>query len=78
VKLFTEEGFHTPFDGQSTFCRQILFVPLKLKLDWIWLRNVRATTYGIDRQVKLSDHWPLWTNLNIKRFGSSAPSTTDR
>jgi endonuclease/exonuclease/phosphatase family metal-dependent hydrolase len=78
VKLFTGEGFHTPFDGQSTFCRQILFVPLKLKLDWIWLRNVRATTYGIDRQVKLSDHWPLWTNLNIKRFGSSAPSTTDR
>ena len=66
VKLFKGEGFHTPFDGQSTFCQQILFVPLKLKLDWIWLRNIQSLTHGVDREIKLSDHWPLWTTLNIK------------
>ena len=66
VKLFTGAGFHTPFNGDSTFCRQILIVPLKLKLDWIWLRNIQATTHGIDREIKLSDHWPLWTTVNIK------------
>jgi endonuclease/exonuclease/phosphatase family metal-dependent hydrolase len=69
VKLFTGEGFHTPFDGQSTFCQQILFVPLKLKLDWIWLRNIQAITHGVDREIKLSDHWPLWTKLSIKASG---------
>ena len=73
VKLFTGEGFHTPFDGQSTFCQQILFVPLKLKLDWIWLRNIQAVTHGVDREIKLSDHWPLWTKLSIKT--SDAPVT---
>jgi endonuclease/exonuclease/phosphatase family metal-dependent hydrolase len=77
VKLFTGEGFHTPFDGQSTFCQQILFVPLKLKLDWIWLRNIQATTHGIDREIKLSDHWPLWTKLSINAFGAT-PSVTAR
>ena len=66
VKLFKGAGFHTPFDGDSTFCQQILFVPLKLKLDWIWLRNVEAKAHGIDRQVKLSDHYPLWTRVSIK------------
>lgn len=67
VKLFKGAGFHTPFDGDTTFCQQILFVPLKLKLDWIWLRNVEARAHGIDRQVKLSDHYPLWTRVSIKR-----------
>ena len=76
VKLFKGAGFHTPFDGDSTFCQQILFVPLKLKLDWIWLRNIEAKTRGIDRQVKLSDHWPLWTKVNIKRAAPAAAPAT--
>ena len=77
VKLFTGEGFHTPFDGQSTFCQQILFVPLKLKLDWIWLRNIQATNHGVDREIKLSDHWPLWTKLSLKAAGAP-PSVSAR
>jgi endonuclease/exonuclease/phosphatase family metal-dependent hydrolase len=76
VKLFKGAGFHTPFNGDSTFCQQILLVPLKLKLDWIWLRNLEARAHGIDRQVKLSDHWPLWTRIGIKRAvpASAAPT----
>lgn len=76
VKLFKRAGFHTPFDGDSTFCQQILFVPLKLKLDWIWLRNIEAKAHGIDRQIKLSDHWPLWTRVSFKR--PATESTTSR
>ncbi|HKO43399.1 MAG TPA: endonuclease/exonuclease/phosphatase family protein [Pyrinomonadaceae bacterium] len=76
VKLFKGAGFHTPFDGDSTFCQQILFVPLKLKLDWIWLRNVEAKAHGIDRQVKLSDHWPLWTKVSIKPLGPASDAVT--
>ena len=76
VKLFKGAGFHTPFDGDSTFCQQILFVPLKLKLDWIWLRNLEAKSHGIDREVKLSDHWPLWTRVSIKHSAPAATSAT--
>ena len=66
TKLFTGAGFHTPFDGQSTFCRRILFVSFDLKLDWIWLRNLEAIKHGIDREITLSDHWPLWVTLAFK------------
>ena len=63
IKLFTSAGFQTPFSGQTTFSRRILFVPFELRLDWIWLRGLTALTYGVDRKVDISDHWPLWANL---------------
>ncbi|MDQ2937228.1 MAG: hypothetical protein M3R67_06940, partial [Acidobacteriota bacterium] len=65
-KLFAAESFHTPFDDQPTFFRKILFVSVDLKLDWIWLRNVEETSYGVNRKIGLSDHWPLWLVLRIK------------
>jgi endonuclease/exonuclease/phosphatase family metal-dependent hydrolase len=65
-KLFTTESFHTPFDDQPTFFRKILFVSVDLKLDWIWLRNVEGTSYGVNRKIGLSDHWPLWLVMRMK------------
>ncbi len=59
-KLFNEQGFQTPFARESTFSVRALLIPIKLKLDWIWLRNLQPTGHGIDRDIKLSDHWPLW------------------
>ena len=66
TKLFTSEGFHTPFDGDATFSQRVLLVPIKLRLDWIWLRNLEATKSGIDKKISWSDHWPLWVALRIK------------
>lgn len=63
AKLFTDAGLTTPFAGNATFRRRVLFVPLELKLDWIWLRGLEATSFGIDRKIEISDHWPLWANL---------------
>jgi len=65
TKLFSNAGLKTPFGGQSTFRRKVLFVPIELKLDWVWLRGLEAATFGIDRKVEVSDHWPLWTNVKI-------------
>ncbi|MGI9165772.1 MAG: endonuclease/exonuclease/phosphatase family protein [Pyrinomonadaceae bacterium] len=67
-KLFTSENFSTPFDDdQATFLRTILIIPIKLKLDWIWLRGLEATSHGIDKQIDLSDHWPLWVVIKIRK-----------
>jgi endonuclease/exonuclease/phosphatase family metal-dependent hydrolase len=66
AKLFTSEGFHTPFDGDATFSQRVLMVPIKFRLDWIWLRNIEATKSGINKKISLSDHWPLWVALRIK------------
>jgi endonuclease/exonuclease/phosphatase family metal-dependent hydrolase len=62
-KLFSAERFQTPFGDEPTFFRRALFIAIDLKLDWMWLRNLEPTTHGIDRAIKLSDHWPLWIVL---------------
>jgi endonuclease/exonuclease/phosphatase family metal-dependent hydrolase len=65
IKLFTNAGLKTPFGGKSTFRRKVLLVPIELRLDWVWLRGLEAMSYGIDRQIEVSDHWPLWTNVRL-------------
>jgi len=65
-KLFTEAGFTTPLpDDESTFLRNALLFDVKLKLDWIWIRGLSPRAYGIDRQLKVSDHFPLWTVVRL-------------
>jgi endonuclease/exonuclease/phosphatase family metal-dependent hydrolase len=64
-KLFIGAGMQTPFGSQSTFSRRILFVPIELRLDWVWLRNLEVASYGIDNKIGISDHWPLWVNLKL-------------
>ena len=63
TKLFVNAGLKTPFKDNSTFRRKVLFVPIELKLDWVWLRGLEAASFGIDRKVEVSDHYPLWTNI---------------
>ena len=65
-KFFLDAGLKTPFAGEATFKRRVLFVPIELKLDWVWLRSLEATSFGIDREVEISDHFPLWTNLKFR------------
>jgi endonuclease/exonuclease/phosphatase family metal-dependent hydrolase len=65
-KLFSNAGWKTPFEDQSTFRRKVLFVPIELKLDWVWLRGLEAAAFGIDKKVEVSDHFPLWTNVRME------------
>ena len=65
-KFFTGAGLKTPFGPEATFRRRVLLVPIELKLDWVWLRGLEATNFGIDRKIEISDHWPLWTNLKFR------------
>jgi len=65
-KLFTSEDFDTPFnDDDLTFKRNAILFDLELKLDWIWLRGLKATGSGIDRSITVSDHYPLWTIASV-------------
>jgi endonuclease/exonuclease/phosphatase family metal-dependent hydrolase len=75
-KLYTAAGFETPFpDDESTFQDKFLMFDVKLKLDWIWVRGLTPSSYGIDRNLKVSDHFPLWTVVSVS---APARSTTDR
>lgn len=37
---------------------------LNWNLDTFYLKNLSAHAYGIDKQVKVSDHWPIWVNIS--------------
>ncbi|HKG48660.1 MAG TPA: endonuclease/exonuclease/phosphatase family protein [Pyrinomonadaceae bacterium] len=66
TKLFSQAGMKTPFKDYSTFKRKVLFVPIELTLDWVWLRGLEAASCGIDKTVEVSDHWPMWTNIKME------------
>ena len=66
TNLFQSQKFTTPFPSdRETFVRRILSIPISLKLDWIWLRGLQGTSHGIDEKICLSDHWPLWTTVQL-------------
>ena len=75
IKLFTQAGMRTPFGDQSTFKRKVLMVPIKFRLDWVWLRGLEPASYGIDREIEVSDHWPLWANVRPSSSGIKASPT---
>jgi endonuclease/exonuclease/phosphatase family metal-dependent hydrolase len=61
-RLFSHEGFTTPIpDDRSTWKTFVV----KLKLDWLWLRGLEARSHGIDKEIGLSDHWPLWVTVKL-------------
>jgi endonuclease/exonuclease/phosphatase family metal-dependent hydrolase len=62
TQLFTEAGFETPFSNSMKTWKTFV---LELKLDWIWLKGLRPSDYGIDRKITYSDHFPLWVNINL-------------
>ncbi|MGB7921608.1 MAG: endonuclease/exonuclease/phosphatase family protein [Pyrinomonadaceae bacterium] len=60
---FTTAGFTTPFPNSESTWKTFI---IELKLDWIWLRGFHgASQFGIDRKIRLSDHWPLWVKVNL-------------
>jgi endonuclease/exonuclease/phosphatase family metal-dependent hydrolase len=61
-RLFTDAGFTTPFADDKTTWKTFI---VELKLDWLWLRGLDSTAFGIDKSVDLSDHWPLWAKIKV-------------
>ena len=71
--LFANQGFTTPFsDSEFTFKRNAIVFDIRLKLDWIWLRGLTAKTFGIDRSVTVSDHFPLYATLSEPKASAGA------
>jgi endonuclease/exonuclease/phosphatase family metal-dependent hydrolase len=71
TQLFTEAGFETPFPNSLKTWKTFV---IELKLDWIWLKGLRPSDYGVDREVRFSDHFPLWVKINLD---GKAPGRAD-
>ncbi|HEV2860115.1 MAG TPA: endonuclease/exonuclease/phosphatase family protein [Pyrinomonadaceae bacterium] len=61
VRAFLESrGFETPMPtGTGTWRAG----PLRLHPDWIFVRGPRVVRWGVARPLSVSDHWPVWAEL---------------
>jgi endonuclease/exonuclease/phosphatase family metal-dependent hydrolase len=39
--------------------------PVSMKLDHIYCKNATVTNCGVEKEIKLSDHKPVWAEVEI-------------
>ncbi|MFN2578312.1 MAG: endonuclease/exonuclease/phosphatase family protein [Pyrinomonadaceae bacterium] len=59
-KLMESHDFSTPFPTNIATWRG---AALRFHADWIFMRGVRASRWGVARPLNVSDHWPIWTEI---------------
>ncbi len=68
--LLESRGFQTPLPTGTATWRAGLY---RLHADWIFTRGVCVTRWGVARPLSVSDHWPVWAEIDLgKEDGSEA------
>ncbi|HEX8493266.1 MAG TPA: endonuclease/exonuclease/phosphatase family protein [Pyrinomonadaceae bacterium] len=63
-RLLEAEGFTTPFaTGVATWRAGLI----RLHTDWIFVRGIEVTRWGVARGLGVSDHWPVWVEVNMEK-----------
>lgn len=66
MRRFLEtRGYATPFKTGTTTWRAGL---IRLHTDWIFTRNLSVTRHGVLRPLSVSDHFPVWIEIDTSRF----------
>jgi endonuclease/exonuclease/phosphatase family metal-dependent hydrolase len=39
---------------------------LRLHADWIFARDIKVNRWGVARPLNVSDHWPIWAEIDLK------------
>ena len=59
-RLLEAHGYRTPLpDGTGTWRAGLL----RLHADWVFTRGLRVTRWGVARPLRVSDHWPVWVEV---------------
>ncbi len=61
--LLERHGFTTPIPTGTGTWRAGL---LRLHADWIFVRHLRVLRWGVARPLGVSDHWPVWAELELQ------------
>jgi len=67
--LLEAHGFTTPMPTGTATWRAGL---LRLHADWLFVRDARVLRWGVARPLKVSDHWPVWAELELPRGADAA------
>ncbi|HYY43484.1 MAG TPA: endonuclease/exonuclease/phosphatase family protein [Pyrinomonadaceae bacterium] len=60
--LLEARGFTTPMPTATATWRAGL---IRLHADWLFVRDVRVVRWGVARPLNVSDHWPVWAELEL-------------
>lgn len=58
--LLEAEGYTTPLPTNTATWRS---GPIRHHFDWIFLRGARVLRWGVARVRGISDHWPVWVEI---------------
>jgi endonuclease/exonuclease/phosphatase family metal-dependent hydrolase len=61
-RLLEAHGFETPFRTGTATWRAGL---IRLHTDWIFVRGARVKRHGVVRPLGVSDHWPVWAEVEL-------------
>ena len=56
------QGYSTPFPAGTATWRG---AGIRLHADWIFSRGVKIPKWGVARPLNVSDHWPIWAEVEI-------------
>jgi endonuclease/exonuclease/phosphatase family metal-dependent hydrolase len=62
-KLMESWNFSTPFPTDIATWRG---AGLRFHADWIFVRGLRVTRWGVARPLNVSDHWPIWAEIETR------------
>ncbi len=65
-RLLESHGFETPFRTGTATWRAGL---VRLHTDWIFVRGARVGKYGVAKPLGVSDHWPVWAEIELEEDG---------
>ena len=61
--LLESRGYSTPMPTDTATWRS---GPLRHHFDWIFVRGARVRRWGVARVTGISDHWPVWAELEAE------------
>jgi endonuclease/exonuclease/phosphatase family metal-dependent hydrolase len=62
--LLEAHGYTTPFKTGTPTWRG---AGLRLHADWVFSRGVTIAKWGVVRPLNVSDHWPIWAEVDLSR-----------
>lgn len=63
-------GFECPLRGDKKTFQRYAFV--RMKLDWVWVRNLSVEEADIESDIVVSDHRPLWFDIDWRALAAAA------
>jgi endonuclease/exonuclease/phosphatase family metal-dependent hydrolase len=63
-RFLESHGYSTPFPSGTPTWRG---AGLRLHADWIFSRSVKIKRSGVIRPLDVSDHWPIWAELDLEQ-----------